>query len=66
MMVGQAPSDEVLARVGNGRFCWEINLSRIENCLVTHDGHLGLIVAERFNAENQFKEDDANAPNINL
>jgi hypothetical protein len=66
MVVGQAPSYEVLAGVRNGWLGREVNLPGIENCLVAHDGHLSLIVAEWFNAENQFEEDHANAPNVNL
>lgn len=66
MVVGQASSNEILAGVGYCWLCREHNLSCIENCLVAHDGHLSLIVAEWFNAENQFVEDHSNAPNVNL
>ena len=66
MVVGQTPSYEVLAGVRNSWLSREVNLPCIENCLVAHDGHLSLIVAEWFNAENQFEEDHANAPNVNL
>ena len=66
MVVCQAFPDEVFAAVRDDRLCWEYNLPGIQNCLVSYDCHLRLIVAKRLYSKYKFKEDDPNAPNVNL
>ena len=51
MVVGHTALDELLAAIGNGRLCREVDLSRIQYGLVSHNGHLSLIVAKRLHAE---------------
>jgi hypothetical protein len=45
-MVRQALSDEIFALIADYWLLGENDLSRIQNCLVSNDRHLGLIVSE--------------------
>lgn len=66
MVICQALSNEFFAGVRDRGLWWELHLSCIEDCLVTHYCHLRLVVAERFHTEEKLVEDDAHAPDINL
>ena len=65
-MVSQTPADELFAAVRDGRLWRELDLAGVEDCLIAHDRHLRLVVAEGLHPEQQLIEDDAHAPNVNL
>jgi hypothetical protein len=64
MVVSQTFSYKILAPITDLRLGRENNLTSIQNSLVSHDGHLGFIMPERFHTEEQFKKDNTNRPNI--
>ena len=65
-MVCQTPSNEVFTGVRNRWFVRELHLAGIENCLVTDDCHLRLIMAEGLHPKQQLVENYTDRPNVNL
>lgn len=41
-------------------------MTRVQNCLVSHDRHLRFVVAKWFHSEQKLVEDDSHTPYINL
>jgi len=66
VVVRQTLANEFFAAVRDGRLWWELDLARVEDCLVPHDGHLRFVVAERLDPEEQLVKNHAHTPNINL
>ena len=66
MVIGKAFSDEVFALVSHGRLQWETYFFRIKDSLVSYDCHLGFVVPKGFHAEQKFKENYANRPDVNF
>ena len=66
MVISQAIPNEILARVRYLWLCRELYLPRIKNGLITNYGHLGLVVAKWLHAVKKFKENDTDAPDVNL
>jgi hypothetical protein len=60
MVIGKAFSNEVLALVSHQWFHRETYFASIQDCLVSYNCHLRLVVPEGFHAEQKFKEDDTN------
>jgi len=66
VVVGQALPDKVLAPIGYAGLLRESHFASIEDGLISHDSHLGLIVTEWLHTEQELVEDYPHTPDINL
>jgi hypothetical protein len=51
VVVGQTFADEVSAAIADRRFLGKWDFSGIQDCLISYNGHLGLVVAKWFDSE---------------
>jgi hypothetical protein len=66
LVIGEALSDEILARFGYLRLQREYYFTSIQDCLILQDSLLGFVMAKRLLPEEQLKKDYTNAPDVNL